>query len=159
MKTTATKNEIVLLSKKGFKELRKLVATLEHDRLKALGELREQDKTTDHESRLNYLEKLAQIDIIESRLEEKKLLLKSARPLPTRRARMRVAIGSVVDLIDQHGRMFRYMLVDSSEANPSDGRISVASPLGQNLLGKTVQEVIEWTAGINPKRLQLVHIS
>lgn len=159
MKTTATKDKPILLSKKGMKELKKLVATLEHDRIKSLSELRELDKTSNHESRLNYLEKLAQIDIVEARLEEKKFLLKSARPLPTKRARMRVAIGSVVDLIDQHGRMFRYMLVDTAEADPSDGRISIASPLGKNLLGKTVQDIVEWSAGLTPKRLQLVHIA
>ncbi|CAN5385042.1 hypothetical protein BH10PAT4_BH10PAT4_2660 [soil metagenome] len=159
MKTTKTQNQTILLSKRGMKELKKLITTLEHDRSKILIELREMDKTTDHESRLNYLEKLAQLDIIESRLQDKQLTLKSARLIPTRRARMQVAIGSVVDLIDQQGRLFRYMLVDTIEANPSDGRISVASPLGKNLVGKTVQDVIEWSAGIKSNKLQLVHIS
>jgi transcription elongation factor GreA len=158
MKTTATKEKI-LLSKKGMKELKRRITTLQHDHKQQLNELRELDKTSDHESRLNYLEKLAQIDIIESRLQDSQLILKSARLIPTRRARMQVAIGSVVDLIDQHGRLFRYMLVDSIEANPSDGRISIASPLGKNLIGKTVKDVIEWSAGLKPNRLQLVHIS
>ena len=159
MNTTATTLKIILLSKKGIKELRKSIAALEHDRLKAMQDLRELDKTSNREDRLNQLEKLASLDIIESKLQDKELTLKSARLIPSRRARMQVAIGSVVDLIDQHGRMFRYMLVDSVEANPSDGRISVSSPLGQNLVGKTVRDVVEWSAGLRMNQLQLVSIS
>jgi transcription elongation GreA/GreB family factor len=69
-----------------------------------------------------------------------------------------VAIGSVVDLIDTQGKLIRYTIVDSLEANPSDGRISVKSPLGQSLLGKQIQDVIEWTAGVRTNRVQLVGI-
>jgi transcription elongation factor GreA len=159
MNTTATTLKIILLSKKGMKELRKSIAALEHDRLRAMQDLRELDKTSNREDRLNQLEKLASLDIIESKLQDKELTLKSARLIPSRRARMQVVIGSVVDLIDQHGRMFRYMLVDSVEANPSDGRISVSSPLGQNLVGKTVRDVVEWGAGLKMNQLQLVSIS
>lgn len=150
---------MLLLSKKGMKELKRRIATLEHDLNSKRLELRELDKTSDHESRFNYLDKLAQMDIIESRLQDNRLALKSARLISTRRARMKVAIGSVVDLIDQQGRLFRYMLVDSIEANPSDGRISIASPLGRNLIGKTVKDVVEWSAGLRPNQLQLIQIS
>lgn len=150
---------MLLLSKKGMKELKRRTATLEHDLNSKRLELRELDKTSDHESRFNYLDKLAQMDIIESRLQDNRLALKSARLISTRRARMKVAIGSVVDLIDQQGRLFRYMLVDSIEANPSDGRISIASPLGRNLIGKTVKDVVEWSAGLRPNQLQLIQIS
>jgi transcription elongation factor GreA len=156
---TATKQNIILLSKKGIRELKKAILALEHDKQKAIRVLHELDKASDYESRLEHIEKLASLDIIESRLQDKELILKSAQLIPTRRARMQVAIGSVVDLIDQHGRLFRYMLVDSFEADPSDGRISIASPLGQNLIGKTVHDVVEWGASLTPSRLQLVHIS
>lgn len=155
---TATKQKTILLSKRGMKELKRSIATLERDRQKAIQELRELDKTSDRDGRLQHIEKLAQLDVIESQLQDKQLTLKSARIIASKRARMQVAIGSVVDLIDQQGRLFRYMLVDTVEANPSDGRISIASPLGQSLLGKTVRDVVEWSAGLQPKRLQLVRI-
>lgn len=157
MNTTATKR--ILLSKKGMKELKHQIEVLVRDCRKAIQDLHEIDKMSDHDSRLNHVEKLATLDIIESKLQDKQLALKSARLIPSKRARMQVAIGSVVDLIDQQGRLFRYMLVDSIEANPSDGRISIASPLGQNLIGKTVRDVVEWSAGLKPRRLQLVSIS
>jgi transcription elongation factor GreA len=72
---------------------------------------------------------------------------------------MKVAIGSVVDLVDQQGRMVRYTLVESIEANPSDGRISTLSPLGSSLIGKSVKDIVEWGNGMRKHSFQLVGIN
>jgi transcription elongation factor GreA len=68
-------------------------------------------------------------------------------------------MGSVVDLLDTNGRIIRYTLVDSLEADPSTGRISVMSPLGKSLIDKQLRDVVEWTASFGKRRLQLVAIS
>lgn len=70
-----------------------------------------------------------------------------------------MAIGSVVDLIDTNGRMVRYTIVDSIEANPSDGRISIMSPLGKSLLGKQIKDIILWGNGARIKQMQLIRIA
>ena len=149
----------IFLSKKGMKELKKQISHLERDQDKAMAELRELDKTDGHDERLARIEKLAAIEVIDSELNDKKMYLGAAKQLPRKRDALKVAIGSVVDLIDQQGRMVRYTLVDSLEANPSDGRISILSPLGQSLVGKTVQQTIEWTTSkLHTNQLQLVRI-
>ena len=133
MNTTATEKTI-LLSKHGMKELKKTIAHLTHDRLKAIETLRELDKTTGHEERLERIEKLAHLEAIESELAEKEYLLQTAKPLPTKRARLKV------------------------EANPSDGKISIVSPLGQSLVGKTTRDIVQWSTGLGAKQLQLVRV-
>ncbi|MES2631080.1 MAG: GreA/GreB family elongation factor [Patescibacteria group bacterium] len=162
MNTTITTNEnqeTILLSKKGMKELRKSVAQLEHDRLAVMRSLRESDKTTGHDDRFERNERLARLEAIEAELAEKQHTINHAQLIPSRRTRMKVAVGSVVDLIDQQGRLFRYTLVESIEANPSDGRISAKSPLGSSLVGKTVKDVIEWGNGTKHGTMQLVRIT
>jgi len=160
MNTTITASEkTILLSKKGMKEVRKAIAQLEHDRAAAIRGLHDIDKTTGHDDRLERIERLAQLESIESELSDKQRTLAEAKLLPSKRARMKVAMGSVVDLIDQQGRLFRYTLVDTIEANPSDGRISVLSPLGQNLVGKTVKDIVEWSSGKHSNTFQLAKIS
>lgn len=156
--STAT-NQTVLLSKKGFQELRSAIKQLEHDRHLAMVRLKETEKTTGHDDRLARNERLAELESVEEALFEKRLLLANAKLLPSKRTRMKVAIGSVVDLIDQQGRLFQYTLVDSVEANPSDGRISVESPLGSSLIGKTVRDIVEWSTNNRQGALQLVRIS
>ena len=162
MNTTTTKqheNRTILLSKKGMKELRKSVAQLEQDRSAISRSLREIDKTSGHDDRFERNERLLRLEAIEAELLEKQQMLTKAKIIPSKRARMKVAIGSVVDLIDQQGRLFRYTLVDSVEANPSDGRISTASPLGSSLLGKTAHDTIELRNGFKYNSFRLVRIT
>ncbi len=151
--------EEIYLSKQGMKELKKDVANLERDRKHAIIELHELDKTDGHDERLARIEKLAQLETIESELADKQGYLKVAKLFPRKRDALYVAIGSVVELIDKSGKKVRYTIVDSIEANPSDGRISFKSPLGQSLIGKTIKDTINWGAGIKMNQLQLVRIS
>lgn len=154
MNTTA----ITYLSKKGMKELKKSIAQLERDRRKTILALHEQDKTDNHDERLARVEMLAKLDAIESELVDKQVLADSAKLYPRKRDALYVGIGSVVELIDKTGRSFVYTIVDSIEANPSDGRISFRSPLGQSLIGKTITDTIDWGKAAKTQ-LQLVRIS
>lgn len=157
--TKSQENKIVLLSKKGMKELRKSIAQLEHDIQVISRSLRESEKTNNHDDRYERNERLSRYEALQSELYEKQQTLRKAKLLPTKRARMKVAVGSVVDLIDQQGHLFRYTIVESIEANPIDGRISNLSPLGSNLVGKTVKDVVEWSNGSRHNKFQLVRIS
>lgn len=142
-----------------MKELRKEIARLERDKQTAIVRLHELDKTDNHEEQLARSEALATIEVLESELADKRAVLKTAQPLPRKRDTLKVAIGSVVDLLDTNGRIIRYTIVDSVEANPTDGRISALSPLGRNLLGKQLQDMVEWTARMGTKQLRLVGIA
>lgn len=159
MNTTISKDKITLLSKKGMKELKKEIVLLENDKQKVLKSIRELDKTQGRDERLSRIERLAELDIIDSKIDDKKLVLSTSKLLPKKRSQLQVAIGSVVDLIDKHGHFFRFKLVDSIEADPSDGRISTLSPLGQNLIGKSLQDTVEWGKGNRINRFQLVRIT
>lgn len=155
----STRQKTILLSKKGMKELKKAVSRLERKQRQIIAELRELDKTDGHDQRLARIEKLAELESIESQLADKQLYLSHAQLFPRKRDAIRVAIGSVVELIDTSGRVIQYQLVDSIEANPSDGRISASSPLGQTLLGRTIKETISWGSKLGSRQLTLVSIS
>lgn len=148
----------LLLTKRGMKDLKKEITQLERDQKRLITTLKETDKSDDHEARLTRSELLSQLDGVNSELSEKRHSQATAKPFPRRRDALSVAIGSIVELIDTNGRIVRYHLVDSFEADPSDGRISAKSPLGSSLLGKRLHDVIEWTAGMNQRSLRLVRI-
>lgn len=148
----------IYLSKKGMKELKKSISRLERDRQAVHKRLRELDKTDNHEEQLVRSECISTIESLDSEITEKQLMLKNAKTFPRKRDALKVAIGSVVDLLDTNGRVVRYTIVESIEANPSDGRISTKSPLGSSLLGKQLQDVIEWTATMGTRQLRLIAI-
>ena len=155
---TSTEQATIYLSKKGMKELKKQIASTERLLHHTQQELRNLDKSDSREDRFDRIEMQSRIEMIESDLAEKRQQMRMAKLLPRKRDALKVALGSVVDLVDTSGRMVQYTLVDSLEANPSDGRISIHSPLGKNLIGRTIQDTIEWSVGLRAKQLKLVQI-
>ncbi len=145
----------IYLSQKGFKELHKEIGRLENQEKALMMELREIGRAKTHDDSLRRSEITLNLEYLQSKLMEKREALKTARPLPRKRDRLKVALGSVVDLIDQQGRLMRYTLVNSIEADPSDGRLSIESPLGKSLLNRQPSETIS----LNARQFRLVRIS
>ena len=150
-------NTKIYLSKQGMKELKKKISTLENNQKKYEAQLRMGEMRDDSLARS---ELIARIEGLRSDIAEKKLQLENAKVLPASRGgRIKVALGSFVELIDEAtGRMMQYQVVESIEANPSKGKISAESPLGRSLIGRKVDENVSWTAGLNNMQMQLVRI-
>ena len=71
-----------------------------------------------------------------------------------------VSLGSIVELIDNAtGKIFKYQVVDSIEADPLIGKISSDSPLGKSLLGKKANEIINWSIGVKNMQMQLITVA
>lgn len=143
------------LSKKGFKELHRQISELEMREKALTAELRDIGRAKSRDDKLRRSDVMTSLENVSAKLADRRQTLKTAKPLPRKRDRLKIAIGSVVDIIDQQGQLFRYTLVDSLEANPSDGRISVESPLGKTLLERKPNETIS----INARRFQVVRVS
>lgn len=150
--------QTTFLSKKGFKELRREIQHLENEAKVVAKQIRDLGRVKSRDDSLWRSDLMSSLEVTESKLATKQMALKVAKPLPRKRDRLRVAIGSVVDLVDQQGRLLSYTIVNSLEANPSDGRISVESPLGKALLDRQKSEAITWRFGTQLRQFQLVDI-
>lgn len=146
------------LSKRGMQELIAKIGKLEDEELDIQERLREVGRVVSREDRLTRAELLVQQETVLERLAKARILARTARLLPSKGDRLRVALGSVVDMVDQKGQLVRFMVVDSLEANPMDGRISINSPLGQNLLGRQLKETVSWPTSAGVRTLQLVKV-
>ncbi len=151
-------NTTITLSKKGLKELKKEISSLEKSLSKTRYKLKNMDKDTSREGRLDRVDVLSRYDSIEQELFEKRLLLKNVKLLPKKRNQVRVAIGSAVELIDRQGKKLKFTLVESVEANPSDGRLSIKSPLGMELIGKTIKDTISYATSNGHQQFKLIAI-
>jgi len=69
-----------------------------------------------------------------------------------------VALGSRVG-IEGDGERDAFQLVDPHEANASEGRISVASPVGKALLGHSAGDDVLVPVPAGERRLRLVSLS
>jgi transcription elongation factor GreA len=79
---------------------------------------------------------------LEGRIQAIEALLRGAQVVAAPTAGGAIGLGSTVT-VEADGDEVTYVLVSTSEANPSGGRISVASPVGKALLGRaTGDEVV-----------------
>ena len=69
-----------------------------------------------------------------------------------------VVVGNTIAVKDQNGRSIKYTIVGSAEADPSQGKISNVSPIGQGLLGKRVGEINEVDVPSGKIRLEVIAI-
>jgi transcription elongation factor GreA len=69
-----------------------------------------------------------------------------------------VEVGNTIAVKDQSGRSIKYTIVGSAEADPSQGKISNVSPIGQGLLGKRVGEITEVDVPSGKIRLEVIAI-
>ncbi len=147
----------IYLSKQGFKELKKKIVKLEHEQKMLEMELRDGNVKEDL---LRQNDIFARIDAIRSEINEKNFQIHNSKILPrSRKISSKVSIGSFVELFDRAtGRIMKFRIVESLEANPLIGKISAESPLGKSVLGRTVNEIISWTANSQSMNMTLVAI-
>jgi len=82
---------------------------------------------------------------VEGRIRQLETILKHAEVVGAEAAPgAKTHLGSAVILRDlASGSAVRYMLVSPSEVSPTEGKISIASPVGKALLNRTVGEEVE----------------
>ena len=98
---------------------------------------------------------------VESRIIELEQILRSAEVLKEDEARAgsRVAIGRTVALENlTNGNKVQYKLVSPSEAKLSEGKISIASPVGKAVLGKVGGDEVTVVAPAGAMRFRIVQI-
>ena len=98
---------------------------------------------------------------LETKIAEMKAMLADAKIIDTSKVQTDVVqILSKVEMKNvRTGMVMKYTLVSESEANLSEGKISVATPIAQGLLGKKVGDVATITIPQGVIELEILSIS
>jgi len=96
---------------------------------------------------------------LEGRIQELEYLLRNAKIIEENNERHDiVTVGSTVTVQEGEYPPEVYYLVGSREADPSNGRISNQSPIGQALLGKQNGEDVTVQTPAGPLQLKILEI-
>ncbi|MFN8637927.1 MAG: transcription elongation factor GreA [Dehalococcoidia bacterium] len=108
-----------------------------------------------------YEEAKNQQAFLEGRIQEIEKMLEMAEVIDEGAAHgsKEVRIGSTVSLRTTDNKRRKYQLVGAAETNPSEGRISDESPLGQALLGKKRGETVKIQAPGGTVEMTITSIS
>jgi transcription elongation factor GreA len=98
-------------------------------------------------------------DRTESRIAEIEYILQNVEEISKPAKGGIVQLGSVVELKSKGGKSKSYKVVGTVEANPSEGKISDESPIGQALLKKAVGENVEIITPADTTVYKIISIS
>lgn len=96
---------------------------------------------------------------VEGRILELERMLGSAEIIETAQSGEVVSLGSRVTIVEDNYPPETYHIIDSAEADPSEGKISFKSPLGRALMGRRVGEEVRVNApdGVLTFRVVEIH--
>lgn len=133
------------LTKDGEKQIREELERLEGPMRNDLARrLREAIQMGDLSENADYIAAKEEQGFLEGRILELKYILSHASIINENGHNNGVVeIGSTVTIQEQNYPPEIYFLVGSKEADPHNGRISNASPIGKALLGKNLGEIVD----------------
>lgn len=144
--------------------LTKLKAELEDLKLNKRKEIAERIKEAKEHGDLSenaeYTDAKDEQAFIEGRIMELEEIVRNVEIIPKNNNQntQLVIIGSTIKIEDQGGKTLQYTIVGSSEADPSGGRISNESPIGQSFLGKKIGEDVMVTTPAGELKFTIIKI-
>ena len=103
-----------------------------------------------HSAKEKLGEVMSRIAKIQDKLESAKIIDELKVP------KGQVSIGCKVEVKDEDGDTTEYTLVGEDESDPTEGKISVYSPLAQGLLGKKVGETVSVELPAGPRQFKIL---
>jgi transcription elongation factor GreA len=151
----------ILLTNQGFTDLQTELESLKKERPLMAEEIKKAASDKDFRENAPLEAAREHQGHIEARIKQLESTLKMAALVDEQETSGReISFGDTAVLLDMaSGEKVRYTLVDISEAHPMEGKISVASPMGQALVGHLKGQNIEVQApaGILHYRIEEIH--
>ncbi|HHS97005.1 MAG TPA: transcription elongation factor GreA [Chloroflexi bacterium] len=154
------RSEAVYLTPEGIERLKKELDELVNVRRPALAErLRKAIQQGDLSENADYIAAKEEQGFLEGRIQEIEALLRNAVVIEEEAPTGEVRLGSRVTVVeDGEEGPETFRLVGPAEADPSNGRISYESPLGQALLGHRVGDVVTVEAPAGVLRFRILKV-
>jgi transcription elongation factor GreA len=148
------------LSQQGYDELKAEIAELKSRRTKVIEDMRRAAADKDFRENAPLDAAREERGYLEGRIMELEAILKSAKIIDEKqKAAPKVSVGNRIVLRDEaSGEELSYTIVSPREVDPTQGKISSNSPIGQAVIGCRQGDIVEITAPVGKLRYQLVRI-
>lgn len=159
MDSAALESDSRSMTPEGYDRLREELAVLCTERREEVAEwLREaREDGGDPSENADLAHALQEHDRLERRIGQLEVILSTARVVAPS-GDGTAGTGTLVEVRRDDGQRAHYELVGASEADASNGRISIASPVGQALAGRAPGAVVTVQTPRGVKRLELVAV-
>ncbi|SDX75376.1 transcription elongation factor GreA [Acetomicrobium thermoterrenum DSM 13490] len=154
-------DDVILMTREGYQKLRaELIKLRSEGRSEISQQLEEARSFGDLSENAEYhAAKEAQAKL-EARIQQLETQLSKAKVIENDQIdTSQVTLGTKVTLKDLDlNREFTYVIVNSEETDPNNHKISVSSPVGQAIIGKSVGDEVIARAPRGVRRLKILNI-
>jgi len=149
------------LTKEGYKKLQQELDFLRKDRRQEVAaRLREASDGEDLIENAEYEAAKNEQAFVEGRIKELKILLATAKIISEGGTSGLIQIGSKVIILEEGSdKKESFIIVGAAEANPSEGKISNESPLGDALLDHEKNDVVAVEAPDGEFKVKILKVS
>ncbi|MGH2587618.1 MAG: GreA/GreB family elongation factor [Dehalococcoidia bacterium] len=151
--------ETLYLTREAMKALKEELDYLRITRRREIADMLRESRENDYsvEADAPYDPARDEQAFVEGRILELEQMLANAQLIDEKAGKRagRVALGSKVVVEDARGRSLTYQIVDSAETDPSQGKVSDASPIGKALLGAAPGDTVTVHAPAGPKTMKV----
>lgn len=153
-------DEGIIVTRKGFDDLTgELQQLLTVARPEIAERIRQARQVSDPSENSDYEDAKRAQALAEARIRELKTILANAKIVSNVRHDGTVRIGAVVKVQDlEDGSEDEFTMVGAAEADPSEGRVSYESSLGEAVLGKKIGEEVRVAAPGGAIRYKIVAV-
>jgi transcription elongation factor GreA len=151
--------EAVTLTPEGYQELKAELSVLQDERPGIAEDIRKAAADKDFAENAPLDAAKDHQGMVEARIRQLEAILGSAVVTTKKGDSTKVSLGSTVTLQDlSSNEEIRYTLVNSREASPLKGKLSIASPTGKALLSRRQGDTIEVAAPVGTIRYLIARI-
>jgi transcription elongation factor GreA len=151
----------VILTPEGLEKLKAEIEYLSNDKRREVAErIKEAREFGDISENSEYDDAKNEQAMLEARIASLEDKLRSASVIDASELSADVVrVGSVVDVKDEKGKKQTYTIVGSTEADPSNKRLSNESPVGKALLGHKKGDVVSVVVPRGELQLEITKIA
>jgi transcription elongation factor GreA len=150
----------VILTPEGLENLKKEIEHLSTTKRREVAErIKEAREFGDISENSEYDDAKNEQAMLEARIAQLEDKLRSAQVIDASELDTNVVrVGSLVSGEDEKGKSFRYTIVGSTEADPTNGRLSNESPVGKALVGRKRGDTVKVPAPRGERKLTISEI-
>ena len=150
----------VILTPEGLENLKKEIEYLSTTKRREVAErIKEAREFGDISENSEYDDAKNEQAMLESRIATLEDKLRSASVIDAKELSADVVrVGSQVAVTDDKGKALKYTIVGSTEANPSENKLSNESPVGKALIGHKVGEKVQVQTPSGSRTVKIVKV-
>jgi transcription elongation factor GreA len=148
----------VLLTAAGLEKLKVELAQTKARRAEAADRMKEAAQPGDIEDNPEYEQAKEEVGRLDDRLYELQEMIGRAQIIEERHSTV-AGPGSTIEVENDEGERLTYQLVGAVESDPGTGRISVESPVGRALVGKSKGDTVSVSVPAGTVELRILGVS